>query len=78
VRALLRSALDHSLAADRHYRHWVVSLKSWPRCSTSANADLTAAQHEDVRATAAKKDFVAAFNVLARRLHLRTWGAGAF
>jgi hypothetical protein len=77
VKALLRSALDHSLAADRHYRDWVVSLETRPRCSSTANADLTAAQHEDLLATAAKKDFVAAFNALARRLHLRTWAAAA-
>jgi hypothetical protein len=77
VKALLRSALDHSLAADRHYRNWVVFLGSRPRCSTTTTAELTAAQREDVLATAAKQHFVAVFNPLARRLHLRAWEAAA-
>ena len=75
VEALLRSALEHSLAADRHYRSWVSFLQSRPRCSNPASADLTAAQQEDAQATAAKRTFVAAFNPLARRLHLRSWMA---
>jgi len=75
LQALLQGALGHSLAADRHYRDWVLSLRTRPRCSTTANADLAAAQHEDLLATAAKQTFVAAFNPLARRLHLGTWTA---
>ena len=75
VKTLLQNALDHSLAADRHYRSWVASLQSRRRCSSSVTADLTAAQHEDALATAAKQTFVAAFNPLARRLHLRSWTA---
>jgi hypothetical protein len=77
VKTMLRDALDHSLAADRHYRAWVVWLRSGPRCSTPANADLTAARREDVLATAAKQRFVATFDPLARSLHLRTWQAAA-
>jgi hypothetical protein len=75
VKTLLQNALYHSLAADRHYRDWVASLQSRPRCSTSATADLTAAEHEDELATAAKQTFVVAFDPLARRLHLRSWKA---
>jgi hypothetical protein len=75
VKTLLQNALYHSLAADRHYRDWVAFLQSRPRCSTSVTADLTAAQHEDALATAAKQTLVAAFNPLARRLHLHSWTA---
>jgi hypothetical protein len=75
VKALLENALDHSLAADRHYRDWLVHLQRQPRCSTAANPDLLAAQREDVLATAAKQTFVASFNPLARQLHLATWAA---
>lgn len=75
VKTLLQNALGHSLAADRHYRDWVVSLQSRPRCSTTPNAHLTAAQHEDSLATTAKQMLVAAFNPLARRFHLLTWTA---
>jgi hypothetical protein len=75
VKTLLQSALSHSLAADRHYRDWLARLRSRPRCSTAASGDLTAAQHEDALATAAKHTFLAAFNPLARRLQLGTWTA---
>jgi hypothetical protein len=75
VKTLLQTALGHSLAADRHYRAWLVYLERAPHCSTTSTSDLAAAQREDVLATAAKRTFVAAFNPLARRLQLATWEA---
>jgi sugar lactone lactonase YvrE len=73
IKSLLRSALSHSLAADLHYRDWLAHQDA--RCGTTRTADLAAAQSEDRMATIAKRSFVAAFNPLARQLHLRTWPA---
>jgi hypothetical protein len=78
IRSLLGSALVHSIAADRHYRDWLGYLQGQPRCSTAHNGDYAAAQREDQLASAAKLRFVAAFNPLARQLHLRTWSAAEF
>jgi hypothetical protein len=78
IASLLKRALAHSVAADRHYEGWLHSLQTQAACSTRQNADFTAAQREDRQATAAKRSFVAAFNPLARRLGLRTWSADEF
>jgi hypothetical protein len=78
LRSLLGNALAHSIAADRHYRDWLGYLQGQPRCSTARNGDYAAAQREDRLASAAKQRFVAAFNPLARQLHLRTWSATEF
>src|SRR5262249_44967127 len=70
----LRTALTHSLAADRHYRDWLDGLASaHARCPLPRGAAFVAAGHEDTRATKAKRKLLAAFNPMARRLHLRTW-----
>ncbi len=74
IRSRLRVAIDHSLAADRRYRDWLSGLKS-TSCPLPRGAAFTAGGREDVKATQAKKRFVAAFNPLARKAHLRTWRA---
>ena len=73
LRSLLEAALNHSIAADLHYRDWLSGQRS--RCSRTPTPDMTAAQLEDRMATAAKRSFLAAFNPLVRQLHLRTWSA---
>jgi sugar lactone lactonase YvrE len=77
IGALLQSALVHSVGADQHYRDWLISLERTPPCETPRNQYLTSAQREDRLASAAKRRFLATFNPLARRLHLRTWSADA-
>jgi alpha-tubulin suppressor-like RCC1 family protein len=76
IKSLLRQSLIHSIAADRHYRDWLA--RQGARCPTNQTPDLMQAQREDGLATAAKQSFVAAFNPLARQLHLRTWSATDF
>jgi hypothetical protein len=76
IASRLRQSLIHSIAADRHYRDWLA--RQGNRCPTPGNPDLTEAQREDLLATTAKQRFVAAFNPLARQLHLRTWSATEF
>jgi hypothetical protein len=76
IKLLLRQSLIHSIAADRHYRDWLA--RQGVRCPTNQTPDLLQAQREDGLATAAKQSFVAAFNPLARQLHLRTWSATDF
>jgi len=75
IKSLLVSALEHSIAADSHYRAWLGHLRGQAHCSTAHDLTFTAAQREDKLATTAKERFVAAFNPLARKLHLRTWSA---
>jgi SMP-30/Gluconolactonase/LRE-like region len=76
IAALLRESLVHSIAADRHYRDWLA--RQGTHCPTTGTPELIQAQGEDQLATAAKQRFVAAFNPLARQLHLRTWLATEF
>jgi serine/threonine-protein kinase len=79
VTLLLQAALSHSIAADRHYRDWLNYVQGLQRgsCSLPRNEDFAMAQQEDRNATAAKQAFVAAFNPLAARVHMRTWSANA-
>ncbi|WP_051324980.1 RCC1 domain-containing protein [Candidatus Solirubrobacter pratensis] len=74
IRSRLRVAIDHSLAADRHYRDWLSGLAS-TSCPLSRGAAFTAGGREDVKATQAKQRLVAVFNPFARKEHLRTWRA---
>jgi len=72
----LQKAEQASIAADWHYRDWLLSRK---RCGApDHNPDLRAARAADVRATQAKQDFLAAFDPLARRFGQRVWAAGEF
>lgn len=68
---LLQAALSHSIEADRHYRDWLVSLAG--SCPLQQTGDYALARSEDVQASAAKREFVAAFNPLARKFNRRTW-----
>ena len=72
----LQKAEQASIAADWHYRDWLLSRK---RCGApDHNPELRAARAADVRATQAKRDFLAAFDPLARRFDQRVWTAGEF
>ena len=77
VVTLLQKALQQSIEADRHYRDGFASVNS-PTCPFPLNADLKLGTTVSASATATKRQFVAAFNPLARRLHRRTWTAGGF
>lgn len=75
---LLRLSLQNSIEADRYYRDGFASIDSGARCPLPQNRDFRLAARSDADATAPKKRFVAAFNPLAARLHLRTWSADEF
>jgi alpha-tubulin suppressor-like RCC1 family protein len=76
ARTRLEEAIDHSLAADRHYRDWLSALDArHASCPLPHTAAFTAAGAEDAKATTAKRRFVAAFNPLARSEHMKTWSA---
>ena len=72
---LLQSALENSIEADRHYRNGFLAGSS---CSSPDRASFALAAASNERATRAKRQFVARFNPLARRLHRRTWAARQF
>jgi DNA-binding SARP family transcriptional activator len=70
---LLQKAIAASIAVDGVYRDW---LRAHPTCPHGRPpAALSAA---DARATALKRQFLAAFNPLAKRFGKRTWTAGEF
>jgi hypothetical protein len=75
--ALLMRAADHSLASNLHYRDWLLALDATAgECrpgTTPSSPDLAAAQREDVKASAAKRAFLKAYNPIARRFGLRAW-----
>jgi DNA-binding SARP family transcriptional activator len=72
----LQKAEHASIAADWHYRDWLLARK---RCGPDDRSpDLRAARIADVKATEAKQDFLAAFHPLARRFGRRVWAAGEF
>jgi serine/threonine protein kinase len=72
---LLQNALIQSIEADRHYRDWFASQTGCPPVQTQ---DQVLAQEADMKANAAKLDFVTAFNPLASKLHERTWSDAQF
>jgi hypothetical protein len=73
IKAALRQSLIYSAAADRAYHDWLA--QQGAHCPAAHTPVLGQAQQQDKLATAAKERFVAVFNPLARRLHLRTWSA---
>jgi alpha-tubulin suppressor-like RCC1 family protein len=76
VIARLRTAVEASIVADRHYRDWLADLEAnQATCPLPRTGAFLAAARADRRANAAKRRLVAAFNPLARRKHLRTWRA---
>jgi len=73
---LLQKSVHASFTADGHYSDWLAGRK---RCGPpGASADLRAARTADATATRIKREFVAAFNPLARRFHTRVWTATEF
>ena len=74
VVAQLRSAVTHSIAADRLYRDWLNGLSD-ARCPLPRTRAFVAAGREDRLASRAKQRLVAAFNPMARQHRLRTWRA---
>jgi DNA-binding SARP family transcriptional activator len=73
---LFQKAEQRSIAADWHYRDWLAKRTSCGRARP--NPDLHAAWAADKDATRTKRQFVAAFNPLARRFHRRAWKATEF
>ena len=73
IKAALRQSLIYSAAADRAYHDWLA--QQGAHCPPAHNQAFSRTQQQDRLATAAKERFVAVFNPLARRLHLRTWAA---
>lgn len=74
---LLRQALNQSLSFDRDYRVWLLSLvaRGQTHCPLPQGQAFNVAHQEDLLATAAKQQFVDAFNPLAIRYGARTWTA---
>jgi DNA-binding SARP family transcriptional activator len=73
---LFQKAEQASITADWHYRDWLVARK---RCGPpDESPDMRAALAADRQATLAKREFVAAFNPLARRLGERVWAESEF
>jgi hypothetical protein len=72
--ALLRLGLQHSIEADIRYRDGFLGVGA-SRCPLPPSSNFTLARQSDVRASAAKQRFVAAFNPLARRVGRRAWAA---
>jgi hypothetical protein len=78
IKSLLERALTASIASDRDYQVWLSHVTTSGGCSLPHDRYYQAAQREDPLATAAKRRFLAAFNPVARRLHLRTWSVSEF
>ena len=78
VVALMERAFQESLEADVHYRDGFLATAANPRCPVPSNSSFERARQSDVRATAAKERFAAAFNPLARRVDRRTWAVSEF
>jgi hypothetical protein len=72
----LQRALQQSIEADRHYRDGFFALGPTTACPIPRNRDFALAGRSDAQASAAKRQFVAAFDPLAARFHSRTWTAG--
>jgi DNA-binding SARP family transcriptional activator len=73
---LFQKAEQASIAADWHYRDWLLARE---RCGPpDSSPEITAALAADRRATLAKRAFVAVFNPLARRIGDPVWTADQF
>jgi DNA-binding SARP family transcriptional activator len=73
---LFQQSVHASFSADGHYSDWLAARK---RCGPpDGSPELNAAHTADVTATRTKRQFVRAFDPLARRFHRRTWKAGDF
>jgi hypothetical protein len=74
---LLQRALQQSIEADRHYRDAFFAVGR-PGCPLPRNSNFDLAARSDAQATAAKRRFVAAFDLLAERFNHRVWSANEF
>jgi DNA-binding SARP family transcriptional activator len=73
---LLQRAARESIAADWHYRDWLLGRS---RCGPADNSpELRAATAASARATRVKRAFVGVFDPLARRFGQRIWTAEEF
>jgi DNA-binding SARP family transcriptional activator len=73
---LLQKAVQFSIAADWHYRDWLLARS---RCGPpDRSPELKAARSTDTRATQTKRAFLAVFDPIARRFDQRVWNAGEF
>jgi DNA-binding SARP family transcriptional activator len=73
---LLQKAAGTSIAADGHYRDWLLKRT---RCGPPGRSpELRAARLADARATRVKHAFLAVFDPLAQRFQQRIWAAGEF
>ena len=75
---LLQRSLQQSIEADRHYRDGFLELQAGTRCPLPSNPSFDLAAKADTVATAAKRRFVGAFDVLAREHGRPTWSADGF
>ena len=71
---LLRQGIQHSIEADIRYRDGFYALRT-SGCPLPPNRNFTLARQSDTRASAAKRQFVAVYNPIARRVGRRTWSA---
>jgi DNA-binding winged helix-turn-helix (wHTH) protein len=75
----LQRALQQSIEADRHYRDaFFEDAQAGAHCPPRQNASFRLAARSNSRATAAKRQFVAAFNPLASRFGRPTWTPADF
>jgi DNA-binding winged helix-turn-helix (wHTH) protein len=75
----LQRALQQSIEADRHYRDaFYEDAQSGAKCPPRQNGSFRLAAASNSRATAAKGQFVAAFNPLAARFGRQTWTSADF
>ena len=73
---LLQKAGQASIAADWHYRDWLLGHR---RCiPPDGSRELRAARSADITATQTKQSFTSVFNPLARHFHQKTWRASEF
>jgi predicted Ser/Thr protein kinase len=74
IASLFQQALGHSREANRHYRDWLrAGTSSGGSCMPPPNDDYDAARREDALATRAKRQFLNAYNPVARSFGLRIW-----
>jgi DNA-binding SARP family transcriptional activator len=73
---LFQKAAHASIAADWHYRDWL--LRRTHCGPPDRSPELRAARAADARATRTKRDFLAVFDPLARRFGQRVWTAREF
>src|SRR5919204_2043294 len=73
---LFQRSVQASIAADWHYRDWLLKRR---RCGPpDRSSELREAAAADVKATRAKRAFLAAFNPLASRFGKASWTVGDF